>query len=138
MFSTCLLPTQYLLLFVPSHKKRGKKTTGFSPFLLYQWLQSTQECTFSLNNFYAQLFLIRQFYGHQVRQSNRHKFTKVVTLHLVSIGDHLGLKCNGQRSMKDNNLCKLDMAGHDKNIIYYAKMCEREKLKKKRKKHRRK
>jgi hypothetical protein len=38
------------------HTKKGKKTTGFFPFLLYQWLQSTQECTFSLNNFYAHFF----------------------------------------------------------------------------------
>jgi len=127
MFLTCPLPTQYLLLFVPSHKKKEKRTTGFFPFLLYQWLQSTQECTFSqqllCTLFWPGYFMATRSDNPTGTNLQRLLHSTLSLLVFIWVWSKMG---KGQGSV-----CKLVRACHDKNIIHDSMIWEREKKEKK-------
>jgi len=128
MFLTCPLPTQYLLLFVPSHTQKGKKNHRLFPLLIIVPVASIYSRVHLLSTTSMHTFLVRLFDGHhQFRQSNRHKFTKVVTTPTCLYWFWFGFEVKWVKGQ--GRVCKFVMACHDKNIIHDSMIWEREKKK---------
>jgi hypothetical protein len=151
MFLTCPLPTQYLLLFVPSHTKKEKKTTGFSPPSYYctsgfNLLKSAP----SLNNFYAHFFDQAIWWPpvQTIQQTQIYKGCYHSTLSLLVFIWVWSEMCKIYKGCYappclywfwfgfevkwvkgQGRVCKFVMACHDKNVIHDSMIWEREKKK---------